>query len=768
MTKRYIRELFGFAAVLLPGAIGAIVVAKTLGAYWGHDPQASLIVAAVGVALLLGLAELLGRQLRAARLETELLALPGHPNENTLDVVGSQLGGMLRARVENTPSPGLGEGIAPFLTGLLVMLGLLGTLLGLFQTVHGAGSALTNANDIDALRSSLAAPIAGLTRSFGCSAAGISASAMLGLALAFVRRRENTLLRAIHAYAAGPLRAHSPLRRQARALEQLANQGNVLPQAAGALESVGKSLGELSSQLVELQTGALEAQKTAFKQLLESLQSELTRSASDSGEQLVSKLGPLLTQVAERSAEALTTQADAFSGVARELRTELAQDASARRKETSEALTSLRAQLDDAERARATAHSAELEKLATLASQGLSENERREREQSARISEQLERLDAQLEAAQLGESERLRSLDQQLTALRERDDKSRGELDALTARVSSELTRLVGALDSQLEARASHEREHADHTLQAAQQLSAAATSLQAQAEAQRGAFADSAAEQKATFERLVEQLPSLFEQAARSSEASAQRVMAQLTELAEQRFTHISQLLTDDVASRGQAEKTIAERAQSAYEGVARHSAEVTRLVEHVEQLLPQLADAAQAGAAQTLEKLHEHVDAQAERFASLEGALAGARQEHAGELALQLTQHAQEIEQKLAQTLGAVHESAAIWQASSAEMQAVANLFASSIERQREASDAWIESLGDVEGAVERAGQHAAHDALSDQLAATQEVFAKQLQFQRELFEQLRALRPGGNRMSSTPTANPSANQGETDVSI
>jgi hypothetical protein len=74
---------------------------------------------------------------------------------------------------------------------------------------------------------------------------------------------------------------------------------------------------------------------------------------------------------------------------------------------------------------------------------------------------------------------------------------------------------------------------------------------------------------------------------------------------------------------------------------------------------------------------------------------------------------------------------------------MQAVADLFARSIERQREASDAWLENLGEVEGAALRAGQDAARDALADQLVATQEVFARQLQFQRELFEQLRALR-------------------------
>jgi hypothetical protein len=321
---------------------------------------------------------------------------------------------------------------------------------------------------------------------------------------------------------------------------------------------------------------------------------------------------------------------------------------------------------------------------------------------------------------------------------------------------------LVSALDAQIEGRASLEREHAEHTLKAAQQLTAAATTLEAQADKQRAALEQTAAEQKATFTRLVEQLPAMFEQAARSSQDSAQAAMAQLTQLTERQLTQISQLLSDDVATRAAADSSVVERAKTAFDNAERQSAEVSQLLGRMHGLLPQLSDAAQAGAAHILERLNEQLEAQAERYAAFETALQEARHEQAGALASQLTQHANELEQRLAQAVSAVQDAAAVWQASSAEMQAVASSFASSIERQREASDAWIESLGDVEGAVERAGQNAAHDALTDQLAATQEVFAKQLQFQRELFEQLRALRPSSSRVSA------SAGQGEADVSV
>jgi len=118
--------------------------------------------------------------------------------------------------------------------------------------------------------------------------------------------------------------------------------------------------------------------------------------------------------------------------------------------------------------------------------------------------------------------------------------------------------------------------------------------------------------------------------------------------------------------------------------------------------------------------------------------------------------------LEERLAKASEAVQEAASVWRASSAEMHAVVESFASSVERQREASDAWLESLGDVEGSVERAGRDAARDALSDQLASTQEVLARQLQFQRELFEQLRTLRGEPAPAAARPQ------HGDADVSV
>jgi hypothetical protein len=621
MTRRSIGELGGVLAILLPGGVAAVVVARVLALYWGHDWPASVIVVAIAGALGIGLLELVARELRVRQLDRELSGLPSTPREATLEAASPQLSAMLRARLERAPITLGGDGIAPFLSGMLVMLGLLGTLLGLFQTVHGAGQALTASGDVDALRRGLRAPIAGLTRSFGCSAAGISASALLGLAIALLRRREARVLRAVQAYAAGPLRALSLEARQLRALEQLAAQNTSLP----ALERVADKLGELSDQLLAQQKAALTAQHGSLRELLASVHGEFAKAAVETGRALHERL-------AAHSGETLAE-------VARAVTREIERDARQRRDEAVRALEALRERLDAAEQSRASAHTRELAALTDLHARTLADSEQRWREL-------LTRLDLQLETARTTELERLQ------------------QLDGLRNGLASELARLSTDLSEQLERRLSSEREHDARAERAGTQLTAASAAL---------------------------------EQAGVSHGAALERVQA---------------------------------------------------LIEGVTAMLPELASAAQSGAAETLARLGALAEEQASRLTQLELTLSDGRASHVRELAEQLTSHASELEQRLEKTGDAVHEASAIWRASSAEMQGVAQLFASSVDRQREASDAWLESLGDIEAAVERAGRHAASDALSDQLASTQELFTRQLQFQRELLEQLRALRGGSTQ--------------------
>src|SRR5690606_755607 len=133
--------------------------------------------------------------------------------------------------------------------GLLVMLGLLGTFLGLFETLRGAHAALSESQDVEALRAGLSSPMRGLMRSFGTSAAGVSTSALLGLVAVVPRRRTLSFTAALSGAAAGSLARLSASKRQLASLEALSARGGALPESAKALSEAAGRLGGLEGTI---------------------------------------------------------------------------------------------------------------------------------------------------------------------------------------------------------------------------------------------------------------------------------------------------------------------------------------------------------------------------------------------------------------------------------------------------------------------------------------------------------------------------------------
>src|SRR5512140_1447910 len=140
------------AAVLLTGAIGAAVIARAALLYRGVDPIAFYLVSLIGAGLALGVVEGLSRATRADRLRREIRALPAPATLDAVDAASAPLRAALRARIAGAPVPPPPSPFTPYLLGLLVMLGLLGTFLGLFETLRGAREALSASGDVNALR----------------------------------------------------------------------------------------------------------------------------------------------------------------------------------------------------------------------------------------------------------------------------------------------------------------------------------------------------------------------------------------------------------------------------------------------------------------------------------------------------------------------------------------------------------------------------------------------------------------------------------------
>ena len=133
----------------------------------------------------------------------------------------------VRLRVEGErvalPAPAL----TPYLVGLLVLLGMLGTLLGMMATLRGTGIALESATDLQAIRGSLAAPVKGLGFAFGTSIAGVASSAMLGLLSALCRRERLEQVQRLDVKIATTLRVHSQAHQRDESFRLLQQQTEV-------------------------------------------------------------------------------------------------------------------------------------------------------------------------------------------------------------------------------------------------------------------------------------------------------------------------------------------------------------------------------------------------------------------------------------------------------------------------------------------------------------------------------------------------------------
>src|SRR5690606_40226854 len=117
----------------------------------------------------------------------------------------------VRQRVEGERVGLPGPVLTPYLVGLLVLLGMLGTFLGMVATLRGTGLALEGATDLQAIRASLAAPVKGLGFAFGTSVAGVASSAMLGLLSALCRRHRIQASQTLDARIVTALRSYSPV-----------------------------------------------------------------------------------------------------------------------------------------------------------------------------------------------------------------------------------------------------------------------------------------------------------------------------------------------------------------------------------------------------------------------------------------------------------------------------------------------------------------------------------------------------------------------------
>lgn len=288
------------AAVFVAGL--AIVAWVGAGALSSH-PLALAVLALIAAGYLAGGLELHRYRQATATLQRALDEPPapadagdGERLEAWLGRLHSSLRSPVRLRIEGERVPLPAPTLAPYLVGLLVLLGMLGTLLGMTATLRGTGLALESASDLQAIRAAIAAPVAGLGFAFGTSIAGVAASAMLGL-LAALRPHS---------------RAFQRERRRAQAFELLQRQTETMPALVAQLQAAMQALerhGESAHERqLERQDAFHQRSEAAYARLAESFE----RSLKDSVGEGARAAGAALQPVADATMAALARESAAL------------------------------------------------------------------------------------------------------------------------------------------------------------------------------------------------------------------------------------------------------------------------------------------------------------------------------------------------------------------------------------------------------------------------------------------------------------------------
>ena len=234
----------------------AVVVWVGVG-YVGLSPLALGMTALIGAVYLTGALELLRFDRATAALQRALDTIPAELADASAWLRGlpPSLHSAVRLRLEGERVGLPGPALTPYLVGLLVLLGMLGTFLGMVMTLNGAVIALETTTDLQTIRSSLAAPVKGLGVAFGTSVAGVAASAMLGLMSALCRRARLQASQVLDSRIARELRGFSGAQQRQDAFQAMQDQARTMPALVETLQAMMAQMERQHRELHERMAG---------------------------------------------------------------------------------------------------------------------------------------------------------------------------------------------------------------------------------------------------------------------------------------------------------------------------------------------------------------------------------------------------------------------------------------------------------------------------------------------------------------------------------
>eukprot|EP00163_Fabomonas_tropica_P027061 TRINITY_DN5120_c0_g7_i1.p1 TRINITY_DN5120_c0_g7~~TRINITY_DN5120_c0_g7_i1.p1 ORF type:complete len:693 (+),score=109.18 TRINITY_DN5120_c0_g7_i1:611-2689(+) len=287
-------------------AIGLAVVCWIGAGFIGSDQLALAFTGIIGAVFCLGIGELVGFRSTTLKLSDRLDQAPTSEDQlnSWLDGLPEPIQFAVQRRLEGHGAALPGPQLTPYLTGLLVMLGLLGTFAGMIATLSGAASALDGSTELSAIRSALAAPIAGLSLAFGTSIAGVAASAMLGLASTLSRRDRSQVSRKLDRSLRQKLHHLSADHQRHMAFSALESQARALPEMSSAMEAMTARMEQLGKQLEQsLTRNQQEFHSTVgthYQSLADSVAQSLKEALDSSSQQAAERIEPIVGSAMEK------------------------------------------------------------------------------------------------------------------------------------------------------------------------------------------------------------------------------------------------------------------------------------------------------------------------------------------------------------------------------------------------------------------------------------------------------------------------------------
>ncbi len=171
--------------------------------------------------------------------------------------------------------------MARYFIGACVMLGLLGSFLGLLKTVGGAYSAIESVSNSTQLLTNLHSPLSGMSLTFSTSIIGIIASLSLGFAFIFLNRKQMTFLADLEEFTQTALIPKLSISSGKR-IEDLLERLVKIEENTGAFVSMKAEIGSEAKRMISSIDGYYSRLSDSILERMESSMLSLENNISDS------------------------------------------------------------------------------------------------------------------------------------------------------------------------------------------------------------------------------------------------------------------------------------------------------------------------------------------------------------------------------------------------------------------------------------------------------------------------------------------------------